>query len=262
MTGPVVPAAVTDDPWATLRQFTDARIGLGRAGISLPTQAVLAFQLAHAQARDAVHQPLDTARLVQDLAGIAGLSRAIVLTSAAADRADYLRNPPKGRMLADARDPGLAAAGQDADLAIVIADGLSARAVQDNAVPFLAALRGAAPDLRLSPPVVVTQGRVAIGDQIGQILRARAVMVLIGERPGLSSPDSLGVYFTWAPVAGLRDDRRNCISNIRPAGLDPVSAAHRAAWLFHQAVQLGLSGVALKDTTTALPQIARGAYPA
>ncbi|MBU2357573.1 MAG: ethanolamine ammonia-lyase subunit EutC [Alphaproteobacteria bacterium] len=242
MTGP---GPLTEDPWRILRQFTDARIGLGRVGTSLPTRELLAFQQAHAQARDAVHLPLDVDALTAGLAGLAGLSPAIALRSQAVDRDDYLRHPPKGGRLLAADADRLTP--DRPDLALVIADGLSSLAVQRNTLPFLQAFLPLRPDLRIAAPVIVTQGRVAIGDHVGALLQARAVLVLIGERPGLSSPDSLGLYFTWAPALGLTDARRNCISNVRPAGLDPKRAAARAAYVLGQAEALNLSGVALKD---------------
>ena len=238
--------SVTDNPWSRLRAFTDARIGIGRAGVSLPTAELLAFQLAHAQARDAVHLPLDVERLVAELGHIAGLAPAVVVKSQAADRGDYLRHPDRGRRLAD----GVTLAGEAPDLALVIADGLSARAVQDNAPAMAAALVAALPGVRVSAPVIVRQGRVAVGDAVGAGLGARAVVMLIGERPGLSSPDSLGLYYTFAPQVGLTDARRNCISNIRPAGLGFGAAAARLAWLHDQACRMATSGVAIKDRTT------------
>ena len=239
--------SVTDNPWRRLRAFTDARIGMGRAGVSLPTAELLAFQLAHAQARDAVHLPLDVDRLARALDEVAGLAPAVTVATRAGDRADYLQHPDRGRRLAE----GVTLARDDADLAIVIADGLSARAVQDHAAAMVAALVAALPGVRLSAPVIVRQGRVAVGDDGAARLGARAVVVLIGERPGLSSPDSLGLYYTWGPEPGLTDARRNCISNIRPAGLGFAPAAARLAWLHDQAGRLATSGVALKDRTVA-----------
>ena len=238
--------SVTENSWSRLRAFTDARIGLGRAGISLPTAEMLAFQMAHAQARDAVHLPLDVDRLLAGLGRVAGLAAPVVVTSQAEDRDDYLRHPDRGRRLAT--DAILA--DEAPDLALVIADGLSARAVQDHAAPMAAALIAALPGVRLSAPVIVRQGRVAVGDAVGAALGARAVVVLIGERPGLSSPDSLGLYYTFAPQVGLTDARRNCISNVRPAGLDFPAAAARLAWLHDQACRMATSGVAIKDRTT------------
>ncbi|TVP91662.1 MAG: ethanolamine ammonia-lyase subunit EutC [Pseudomonadaceae bacterium] len=252
---------VVANPWRRLREFTDARIGLGRAGISLPTSELLAFQLSHAQARDAVHFPLDVDALCGQLAGLQGLPSAsspLRLHSQAADRITYLQRPDLGRLLsADSRQQVLAlsdaTATQSSDLAIVIVDGLSSLAVQQNAVPFLTELlprlANEKQPWQLAPVSVVEQGRVAVGDDIGELINARAVLVLIGERPGLSSPDSLGLYLTWSPQAGLNDAARNCISNVRPAGLSYTEAARRVLYLLREARRLQLSGVKLKDRT-------------
>ncbi len=252
---------VINNPWRQLREFTDARIGLGRAGVSLPTSEMLAFQLSHAQARDAVHFPLDTKMLCDDLCewpSWVAQKKPLLLHSQALDRLTYLQRPDLGRALNVASRTQLIQlmASENIepqnDLAIVIVDGLSSLAVQKNAVPFLKSL---VPLLRpesdycLPPLCIVEQGRVAIGDDIGELLNARAVMVLIGERPGLSSPDSLGLYFTWSPKTGLNDASRNCISNIRPAGLAYDEAAKRAFYLLQESRRLKLSGVNLKDRT-------------
>ena len=234
--------------WAQLRTLTPARIGLGRSGSGLPTRAVLRFGLAHAQARDAVHTPMDAeaiAGAIEEL-GFASLR----VASQAPDRAAYLRRPDQGRALARADGDALkrAAAGP-VDLAIVVADGLSARAVHEGAAAFLAAFQPHAERAgwRLAPVVVATQARVALGDAVGAALEARAVAVLIGERPGLSSPDSLGIYLTFAPRPGRSDAERNCISNVRPAGLSHALAAFKLDWLLNQAFARGLTGVSLKD---------------
>ncbi|MDO8073078.1 ethanolamine ammonia-lyase subunit EutC [Janthinobacterium sp. SUN176] len=238
-------------PWQALRAHTAARIALGRRGVSVPTSAQLAFQLAHAQARDAVHLALDGDALAQTLTEQG--QACVQLHSAAATRAVYLQRPDLGRRLDDASRARLAALPQGVDLALVAADGLSALAVQRHAAPFLAALRArlALEAWTLSPLHIVAQGRVAIGDEIGELLKARAVLVLIGERPGLSSPDSLGLYLTWAPKTGLLDERRNCISNVRPEGLAYAQAAYRLHYLLSQAFSRQLSGVGLKDETVA-----------
>ncbi len=242
------PEILTENPWRVLRRFTDARIGVGRVGVSLPTRELLNFQIAHAQARDAVHMPLDTEALSGELAALDELQAPIVLHSTAADRDSYLRYPPRGEMLDAASVAKLEQEpGPPPDLALVIADGLSSFAIQKNAAAFLCALLPTLGEVRLSRPVIVEQARVAIGDHVGEILKARAVLVLIGERPGLSSPDSLGLYFTWAPEVGLHDARRNCISNVRNAGLDYTRAAQRAAYLYREGAKLQTSGVALKD---------------
>ncbi|MGP5323426.1 ethanolamine ammonia-lyase subunit EutC [Vreelandella titanicae] len=246
---------VVENPWERLNAFTDARIGLGRAGVSLPTSKLLAFQLAHAQAQDAVHCPLDVEALSTELTQALDLSEApLRLHSHAQDRAMYLQRPDYGRRLNDETREHLqkaTASQQRYDLAIVVVDGLSALAVQQNSAPFLGALyqmlSSDAADWQLAPLTLVEQGRVAIGDEIGALLNADAVLVMIGERPGLSSPDSLGLYMTWAPEPGLKDDRRNCISNVRPAGLQVEEAARRFFLLLKEARQLKLSGVKLKD---------------
>lgn len=257
---PVAPSSsVIDNPWRALRRHTPARIGLGRAGISLPTAAHLDFQLAHAQARDAVHRPLDVVALRAEIEAL-GLPT-LALRSAATSRSIYLQRPDLGRQLgADSREQlealrrqrqaqGIAAH----DLAIVVVDGLSALAVQRHAVPLIAALRAdpATAGWSIAPVAVVEQGRVAVGDGIGELLDARIAVVLIGERPGLSSPDSLGVYLTWAPRIGRHDAERNCISNVRPEGLGHADAARRLAYLLDEARRRGSSGVGLKDESGA-----------
>tara|TARA_R110002049_G_scaffold160715_5_gene325755 strand:- start:1276 stop:2112 length:837 start_codon:yes stop_codon:yes gene_type:complete len=246
---------VVENPWERLNAFTDARIGLGRAGVSLPTSKLLAFQLAHAQAQDAVHCPLDVETLSTELTQALNFSEPpLRLHSHAQDRAMYLQRPDYGRRLNDESREHLqqaAASQQRYDLAIVVIDGLSALAVQQNSAPFLSTLyqmlSSDTADWQLAPLTIVEQGRVAIGDEIGGLLNAGAVLVMIGERPGLSSPDSLGLYMTWAPEPGLKDDRRNCISNVRPAGLQIEEAARRFFLLLKEARQLKLSGVKLKD---------------
>ncbi len=236
------------DAWALLRRHTPARIGLGRRGVSQPMAAQLAFQVAHAQARDAVHRPFDAEAVAAAVQAL-GLPT-LLLHSAAADRATYLKRPDLGRQLDAASAQHLQAlpADEPADIAVVVADGLSALAAERHAVPLLVALRAAlGPSWRWAPVAVVRQARVAIGDPIGHALGARLVVVLIGERPGLSSPDSLGIYLTWAPRPGRSDAERNCISNVRPEGLPPAEAATRLAWLLQQARHRQLTGVALKD---------------
>lgn len=245
-------ATVLPATWDGLQRFTDARIALGRAGHSQPTAAHLAFQLAHAQARDAVHLPLDIAMLAQGVQGL-GLNT-LCLRSAAQDRATYLQRPDLGRRPDDHSLQRLReVAAAPVDLSIVVADGLSALGVMRNALPLLQHLLGllqADPQpWALAPVVLVEQGRVAIGDPVGEALQARLVLVLIGERPGLSSPDSLGIYFTWAPRPGLTDAQRNCVSNVREAGLPPERAARKLHPLMAQARRLQISGVALKDET-------------
>jgi ethanolamine ammonia-lyase small subunit len=245
------------DPWVRLGRWTPARIALGRSGASLPTREVLEFALAHARARDAVHTALDVQAIRDQLAALRLESLEVV--SDAPDRAVYLRRPDYGRRLAGASRAMLDGLPQQkgCDLALLIGDGLSAAAVHAHAVPLLAALLPRAADLQLSPVIVARGARVALGDEIGERLRARAVAVLIGERPGLSSPDSLGVYLTFAPRVGRSDAERNCISNIRAEGLSYQAAAFKLAWLVREALRRGLTGVDLKDESDlALPAAA------
>lgn len=239
---------VSATPWTVLRGLTPARIALGRAGTSLPTAPHLDFQLAHARARKAVHLALDSAPIMEGLRAL-GLD-ALQLASAAGDRATYLRRPDLGRRLDQTSRDALPH--RPCDIAFVIGDGLSATAIADHALPFLKVLLPALQDWQIGPVSVVTQARVAIGDEIGAALGARIVVVLIGERPGLSSPDSMGLYLTHAPKPGLTDESRNCISNVRPAGLSYDGAAHKLLFLLEQSRKLGLSGVALKDEAEAL----------
>ena len=236
------------DPWSRLRALTPARIALGRAGTAQPTRALLDFSLAHARARDAVHAVLDVDTAEKDIQ-VLGAFETRVACSAAPDRTTYLGRPDLGRQL----DPEsrILTVGQSGtcDLVFVVADGLSAEAAQVHAPNLLEAMipfieRGR---WRVAPVVIATQARVALGDEIGRIFGARAVAVLIGERPGLSSPDSLGVYLTFDPRPGRADAERNCISNIRAEGLSYEDAAFKLAWLTGEAFRLRLTGVALKD---------------
>jgi ethanolamine ammonia-lyase small subunit len=249
---------VTQNVWRSLRRYTDARIGLGRAGISLPTSELLAFQLAHAQARDAVHFPLNVDQLVNDLGKFehtSALGKPLQLHSQADDRLIYLQRPDLGRQLAGAARQQLkarvSAKDDRPDIAIVIADGLSSSAIQHHAAPFLDLLLEDMKSLnhpwQLAPLTLVQQARVAIGDEVAALLKARIVVVLIGERPGLSSPDSLGIYLTFGPKPGLSDAQRNCISNVRPKGLGFEDASQRLLYLIREADRLQLSGVGLKD---------------
>jgi ethanolamine ammonia-lyase small subunit len=236
------------DPWLKLGELTPARIALGRAGAGLPTRALLAFSLAHAQARDAVHAALD-------VDGTEAAVRALGLEtfrvhSAAPDRATYLSRPDLGRRLSDeSRGSLVGARGGPFDLAFVVADGLSSAAVHAHAAALLSALKPwiARGGWRTAPVAVASQARVALGDEVGEAMGARAVAVLIGERPGLSSPDSLGVYLTFDPKVGRSDAERNCISNIRAEGLSYEEAAFKLAWLIGEAFRLRLTGVTLKD---------------
>lgn len=247
---------VTRDPWQRLRQLTQARVALGRSGVSLPTEEVLRFGLAHAQARDAVHQPLDVSAL-QNVLQDAGFST-MAVESRARDRSAYLRRPDWGRRLsADSlallQQGGESLWGKCPPLVFVIADGLSSLAVQRHTLALLLALAPYMEGLRTLPVVVATQARVALGDEIGESLGAEQVVVLVGERPGLSSPDSLGIYLTHHPRVGATDADRNCISNVRPEGLDYGAAARKLAFLIAGARRLGRSGVDLKDDSDSLP---------
>lgn len=228
-------------------KLTPARIALGRSGASLPTREVLRFGMAHAQARDAVHAPFDADDVAVRLAGL-GLE-VIQVESAARSREEYLRRPDLGRKLSSGSREALAARRGDFDLAIIVADGLSSTAIHQNVVPFVAVVLPllARQSLRLAPIVVGGEARVALGDESGETLGARAVAMLIGERPGLSSPDSLGAYLTFAPRAGLTDANRNCISNIRPDGLGYAQAAFKLSWLIAEAFRRSLTGIDLKD---------------
>ncbi|WP_176517345.1 ethanolamine ammonia-lyase subunit EutC [Pseudomonas faucium] len=240
-----------ENPWLALRNLTPARIALGRSGISLPTGAQLDFQFAHAQARDAVHLPFDHGALAEQLKGRGRDS--LVLHSAASDRHQYLQRPDLGRRLNEDSAEQLRQHAQanpgGCDLAIVVADGLSALAVHRHTLPFLSRFeeQAAADGWSCAPVLLVEQGRVAVADEVGELLGARMTVMLIGERPGLSSPDSLGLYFTYGPKVGLTDAYRNCISNVRLEGLSYGMAAHRLLYLMREACRRQLSGVNLKD---------------
>ncbi|WP_300575408.1 ethanolamine ammonia-lyase subunit EutC [Phenylobacterium sp.] len=243
MTTPVDPSAMA--------ALTDARVALGRTGSSQPTQAALAFALDHARARDAVHRPADFDGLEAALQqrGLASLR----VDSAAQDRLTYLARPDLGRRLSDESRKRLAGlrAKPVVDLAIVVADGLSSRALDHVPALLDALLAEISPEgWTLAPVILAAQSRVALGDEVGALLKARMVLLLVGERPGLSSPDSLGAYLTYAPRVGLSDAARNCVSNIRPAGLIPAQGAFKIAWLMRQARRLQLTGVALKDESS------------
>jgi ethanolamine ammonia-lyase small subunit len=245
----------TVDFWAALRPTTTARVGLGRAGDSVPTHRLLELQAAHAVARDAVHASLDVDATTAALAGLR-LGEPVLLPSAAPDRATYLARPDLGRTpaahLAPAGPTPDDSAGRP-DLAVVVADGLSAQAVHRHAVPLLEALLPLVPQLDVAAPWLAVQARVALGDHVGAHLGAAMTLVLIGERPGLSSSDSLGAYLTWGARPGTPDSARNCVSNIRPPhGLDHATAARTLASLMEGARRLGATGVRLKDRPDAL----------
>lgn len=238
---PTVQARVSVDEWQPLRSLTRARIGLGRSGNAQRTTDVLAFQAAHAQARDAVHTPLNVSDMVRQLHGAPYLQ----VHSRAADRATYLRRPDLGRRLSEQSLQELRK--DDWDVVFVAADGLSSVATQTNAIPLFDATKGLLPGWRIAPLVIATQSRVAMGDEIAQAMGGRIVVMMIGERPGLSVADSLGVYLTYAPYVGCPDSLRNCLSNIHAHGMTIPAGASKLAWLLHEAKRLGLTGVGLKD---------------
>lgn len=236
---------IQEDPWAGLKAFTPARIALGAAGVAIPLREVLRMRLAHAHAKDAVYSALSSAAMAE---GLGHFNAPIyVLRSRAQSRSEYLQQPYFGRRLDDVSVAALEGRPK-ADLAIVIADGLSASGMNRHALPVLESLVPLLRSIGLEVCfATVEQGRVAIGDEIGGLLNARLVAVMIGERPGLSSPDSMGVYITFAPKLGLTDESRNCISNIRPEGLGYEEAANKMYQLITESLRLGLSGVGLKD---------------
>jgi ethanolamine ammonia-lyase small subunit len=235
------------DLFARWRTATPARIGLGRCGDGLPTRHLLDFQAAHAQARDAVHGVVDWDALERQLSP----SDVVRVRSSAADRDIYLRRPDLGRRL----DPADAAvlAGGSCDLLLVVGDGLSAAAVQTWAAPTIAEIRLRLATWRIGPIVLASQARVALADEIGAQMGASMAAVLIGERPGLSVADSLGIYLTYEPRPGRRDSERNCISNIHAQGLSPAAAADKLAFLVNEGMRLKLTGVALKENFVAPP---------
>ncbi len=256
-------ALVHQDPWSRLRQFTDARIGLGRVGTSIPTSELLKFQLSHAQAMDAVHVPLDIDDLLAQFSATAALSDylpALTLHSQAQDRMQYLQRPDYGRRLDEAsvyqlQHLATAPNGEAYDLAIAVVDGLSSYAIRNHSCHFLNALMtlihaDETGPWNVAPLCIVQQGRVAVGDDVGEALRAREVLVLIGERPGLSSPDSMGLYLSWHPQRGMEDSKRNCISNVRPQGLGYQQAAQKCFYLLRESRRLKLTGVGLKDRSS------------
>lgn len=248
---PLPPAQ--NDPWGELKSFTAARIALGHAGSGLPTAAHLRFQLAHARARDAVHTPLDTTALAARFAAEGW--RTLCIASAAADRMTYLTRPDLGRQLSQHAIDALSEPTVAPDVALVVADGLSSTAVSANALPFMRALlpRLKAAKRSVSPLFIATQSRVALGDHIGALLQAKLTVIAIGERPGLSAADSLGVYITWKPERSRIESERNCISNIRNGGLPPEQAAAQAAALIDHMFRYHSSGVALSARLASQP---------
>ncbi|MGW7239859.1 ethanolamine ammonia-lyase subunit EutC [Streptomyces sp. NPDC054804] len=243
------PTAGPDDLWPLLRRHTQARIGLGRSGSALPTRHRLGLQSAHAAARDAVHSPFDPDAVAAGLAGLA----TVRVRSAAGDRTTYLQRPDLGRRLHPVDRAHLPAG--DWDLVFVVADGLSSRAVHEHGAAMVRATTARLPDRRIAPVVLAEQARVALGDDIAHAMGTALVVVLIGERPGMSAADSLGAYLTYRPVPGVTTDAdRNCLSNIRPPlGLAYEAAAGKLAALLSRARELGVTGVALKDESASEP---------
>ncbi|WP_425994349.1 ethanolamine ammonia-lyase subunit EutC [Afipia sp. DC4300-2b1] len=248
---------VTESPWAEWRSVTPARLALGRAGAGMPTDEVLRFGWAHAMARDAIHAALDVPKLE---AALHDQGWTVAHThSRAPDRTTYLRRPDLGRVI----DPDEIAKLRTvplvrSDVCIVIGDGLSSLAIDRHAAPLLAALKPLlANELKQAPVIIATQARVALADEIAELLQAKLSIMLIGERPGLSSPDSLGIYITHAPFRGRNDAGRNCISNVRPEGMSYAAAAFKLAWLVREALNRGLTGVDLKDESD-LAQVTGG----
>ena len=262
---------VVNNPWSILRSYTDARIGLGRTGISLPTDKLLDFQLSHAKARDAVHMPLDIEKLLDGFSTmplelelmdkntpkrvLGEGCIPVLLHSQANNRHTYLQRPDLGgRLNKESKQKLQEIKNQEKyDLAIVLVDGLSSLAIKENAINLIHKLTRELVNDKdswtLAPFTIVEQGRVAIGDEVGEILNAKAVLVLIGERPGLSSPDSLGLYLTYAPKIGLNDSNRNCISNVRIDGLSYKEATKKSLYLLKESRRLKLSGINIKDRT-------------
>jgi ethanolamine ammonia-lyase small subunit len=230
-----------------LRRWTRARVGTGRTGGSLPHRKLLDFRLSHARARDAVHATFDPASLAAELEPLG--QPLLLAPSQAIDRATYLQRPDLGRRLSPEAMERLSSRRGDHDLVVILSDGLSATAAHRQGPPLLGALLPMLENWALAPLVIAPFARVALQDEIGHALGARAALILLGERPGLGSPDSLGAYLVHGPRPGNTDARRNCVSNIRPDGLSPAAAAHRLSWLLHESRRLGFSGVDLKDTS-------------
>lgn len=240
-------AGAVADPWTELRRLTSARIALGRTGVSLPSREMLAQSLAHSRARDAIEVPLDIETLRSELKALR--LESISIRSQAASRAQYLVRPDLGRRVFPA-DLALLSPDKTYDAVFVLSDGLSSAAVQRHAVPLLRVLLSMMDGITLAPIVIATQARVALADEVGDSLRARLAVSFIGERPGLSSLDSLGLYVTYAPAVGKTDEVRNCISNIRPEGLSFESAAHALLKLIKAALASGATGIMLQSKST------------
>ena len=239
---------IQEDPWSPLKTYTAARIALGRTGTALPLEASLEFRLAHAHARDAVYSVLQTDKIAEDLKRLQ--MPYFLLHSKANNRHTYLQRPDYGRQLNDASVLQMQEFKSNGfDIAVTIADGLSATAVNEHAIPVLEPLIALwqQSNVTIAPICICEEGRVAISDETGSLLKATLSLIFIGERPGLSSPDSLGAYLTYAPAVGTTDEKRNCVSNIRPQGLGYAAAADKIFYLVKESLRVQLSGVQLKD---------------
>ncbi|MGL1931701.1 MAG: ethanolamine ammonia-lyase subunit EutC [Desulfotalea sp.] len=238
---------VIHDPWEGLKEFTDARIGLGRCGTSLPISEVLDFKLAHAKARDAVLQPMQTEKMIAELA--ADNIASFTLSSSVESRSEYLTRPDKGRCLSEDSKKLLAEKAQEVDVCLVVGDGLSSRAIHENGIPYILSFLSVITksQFTISPVCFVDNCRVAIADEIAFFFKAKLSVILIGERPGLSSPNSLGIYLTYKPTPGTTDESRNCISNIRTGGLSITDGVQKLSYLIENAFIQKESGVYLKD---------------
>jgi len=243
-----------NDSWVALRRFTQARIALGRAGHAVPTQVLLDFQLAHAEARDAVHFSWNIDAFAELVRGIG--EDVLILDTPIGNRDEYLRRPDLGRVLTEVSRTRLRNSNADeADVALIITNGLSSTAVERHGIPLLQAITNSYRPrrIRIAPVTLVANGRVALSDDIGSVIAARVAVIIVGERPGLSAADSLGIYLTYAPKPGNTDAKRNCISNIRPPeGLSYEAAAAKLLYLTEEAIKRGISGVALKDEMAGL----------
>ena len=237
------------DSWVALRRFTQARIALGRAGHAVPTQVMLDFQLAHAQARDAVHYSWAIDAFAGQVLGLG--EEVLILDTPVVSRDEYLRRPDLGRVLTEGSGTRLRNFNDgEVDVALIVTNGLSSTAVERHGIPLLQAIVNSyrTRQFRIAPVFLVANGRVALSDAIGSVIAARVAVIVVGERPGLSAADSLGIYLTFAPQPGTTDAERNCISNIRPPeGLSYEAAAAKLLYLTGEAMRRGISGVALKD---------------
>lgn len=238
----VIPA-----PVMSLRQFTDARISIGRCGSSLPTEELMDFRLCHAMARDAVHIPLDLKKTAEAIS-LSAETDVVILESMAVTREEYLRRPDLGRKLSEESLTRINRGKSGFDISVSVADGLSSMAIDKSAAVFLSLLIPLLrADYTLSPVSLIKHGRVAVADEVASAYGAKLAIILIGERPGLKSPDSMGIYMTYDPEPEITDERRNCISNIRPGGMTYPAGVSKLIYLVNESMKRKLSGVDLKD---------------